>query len=629
MEQEHGSNDRILKNLRFHPKGMTITEISKQTHLTRNSVSKHLEVLRIGGHVDMRVVGNAKVYSLAQRVPMSAFLCFTRNLIVVLDRYGTIVQINEQFLNFAGLKKDEIVGENIRDVSIPIVSEAKMIALIESVEKEQFATDVRYTHNNVDFFYQMQVIPTVFEDGGQGHTIVLEDITDKRRYMWNMEFLARTAMEFVAIPKETDIYQRIAELILEFVPEGQVFVSSYDETRQKYVIRAVMDQDFRDSLIAISGRDIVGMEISLDEVFSSPFFENYGEMKSGIREIYLSEKSADGSLSFYDFAFQQIPEKICEEIAVTWNIGKAYMAFLTWNEELFGDVGILLSADGKIDSTKALDSFIRLASIAISKRMTEEQLRRSNRRFREVVEYSPFPAAIIDSDGRYTFINQKFTEIFGYTLADIPTGRKWFEKAFPDPEMRKKVIKTWEADLKNAGVSQVRPRTFPVMCKNGEMKIIQFWPVQLCENVQYITYEDISELRQVHQIILSEIAELMDVREDLWIRNQALASLETAIAIVDMNGLLKYVNPAFVSLWGYDSPEEVRGTFISDFLGSGAAAMDFVPMLDQNEQWSGLMTGFRKNKSPFTVQVHVTGIADTEGQVVGLMVSFSGEVLLT
>ena len=110
MDVDHGSPERILRPLRFRPKGMTITEIAKHTGLTRNSVSKHLEVLRMGGLVDMCTVGNAKVYSLAQRVPISAFLCFTNNLIVVLDRCGNILQINERFLSLAGLKKDEVIG---------------------------------------------------------------------------------------------------------------------------------------------------------------------------------------------------------------------------------------------------------------------------------------------------------------------------------------------------------------------------------------------------------------------------------------------------------------------------------------------------------------------------------------
>ncbi|MDD3373694.1 MAG: histidine kinase, partial [Methanoculleus bourgensis] len=49
-------------------------------------------------------------------------------------------------------------------------------------------------------FYQMQVIPTTFEDGEKGCTIVLEDITERKRYIQNTMFLARTAMDLVDLP---------------------------------------------------------------------------------------------------------------------------------------------------------------------------------------------------------------------------------------------------------------------------------------------------------------------------------------------------------------------------------------------------------------------------------------------
>jgi PAS domain S-box-containing protein len=623
MEQESDSAARILQILRFRPRGMTISEIAKQTHITRNSVSKHLEVLRIGGQVDMHVVGNAKVYSLAQRVPISAFLCFTRNLIVVLDSYGTVVQINDHLLRLAGLKKDEIIGENIRDVAIPMVSTAEMIALIEGVEREQVVTDVCHTHNNEDFFYQMQVIPTVFEDGERGRTIVLEDITEKKRYVGNMEFLAKTAMEFVDLPDETDIYQRIAELLIEFIPEGQVFVQSYDEIRHCFVIRAVMREDFRNALTSLIGRDPVGMNFPLDEVFLFPFLENPDEIERGIREIRLAEISDDDTVSFYDLAFRQIPENICEEIVHTQNIGKAYMAFFAWKGQLLGDVGVFMPRDGVIDDTRALESFVRQASIAISRSMTEKRLRRSDRRFREVVEISPFPAALIDTEGRYTFVNHTFTEIFGYTLADIPTGRDWFEKAFPDEELRTRAIATWKSDLDEAGINRIRPRTFPVRCKNGDVRAILFRPVTLCDYTQYVTYEDITELRQAHRVILSGLAKLTDVKEELRVRDQVLDALPCAVGIVDVNGHLKYVNPAFLSLWGYDSPEEVIGKRASEFLKGSAVVKNGIAVLDKNEPWSGPLTGVRKDRSTFSGQVTIRPLTDTNGQVVGLMGSFT------
>ncbi|MBT8507626.1 hypothetical protein AZH53_04230 [Methanomicrobiaceae archaeon CYW5] len=613
MDEDQGSSNRILRTLRLRPRGMTITEIAKHTGLTRNSVSKHLEVLRVGGQVDMRTVGNAKVYSLAQRVPMSAFLCFTSNLIVVLDRCGNILQINDRFLSIAGRKKEEILGENVREVALPVVSTPETLALIEGVEREQYITDVRYRPDGEEFFYQMQVVPTVFDHGERGRTIVLEDITEKKRYVRNMEFLAKSAMDFVDLPDDTDVYQRIGELIIEFIPEGKVFVQSYDEAKNTFFVRSVMDELFRQELISLLGRDPVGMPFPLDEVFLSPFLENPGEIEYGVREIPLEARPAKGVFSFYDLAFGQIPEDVCEQVVTTCNIGKAYMTFLVWKGQLLGDVGVFLAADEEIEDVHALESFIRQASIAISKRMTEERLRRSNQRFRQVVELFPFPAAIINAEGRYTFINRKFIEVFGYTLDDIPTGKEWFARAFPDAAVRRDVIATWKKDVDKAGENQVRPRMYEVTCKNGERKTVIFRPILFCDQSHYVTYEDVTELRRAQSILLDDIEDLKAVGEELRIMDMALASLPCAVAVADANRHLRYVNAAFLAMWGYESLDDVAGMDASE-LWTADGGMDWA--LDP---WSGVVTGLRRDRSSFSVQGTFALLRDDDGERLGLV----------
>jgi PAS domain-containing protein len=50
-----------------------------------------------------------------------------------------------------------------------------------------------------------------------------------------------------------------------------------------------------------------------------------------------------------------------------------------------------------------------------------------------MAETFPLPTAIIDEAGRCCIINQKFTDLFGYPLDDVPYGRRWFGLAYPDP----------------------------------------------------------------------------------------------------------------------------------------------------------------------------------------------------
>jgi PAS domain S-box-containing protein len=127
------------------------------------------------------------------------------------------------------------------------------------------------------------------------------------------------------------------------------------------------------------------------------------------------------------------------------------------------------------------------------RRKAQEALRKEKEKYRTLVEESPFGVSIIGRDGSYKYVNPEFVEMFGYTLEDIPTGREWFAKAYPDGEYRKQAIRTWSNDLKEAGCGEVRPRVFTVRCKDGSEKVVHFRPVTLESGDQFVIYEDITE----------------------------------------------------------------------------------------------------------------------------------------
>ena len=131
------------------------------------------------------------------------------------------------------------------------------------------------------------------------------------------------------------------------------------------------------------------------------------------------------------------------------------------------------------------------------RKRAEKALRQEEEKFRTFFEESPFGISIIDESGEYKYINPKFIEIFGYTLEDIPTGKVWFKKAFPNSEYRHLVISVWKNDLKKSNFGESRPRTFKVTCKDGSEKIIHFKPVTLEPGSQFVIYEDITNQEQL------------------------------------------------------------------------------------------------------------------------------------
>jgi PAS domain S-box-containing protein len=122
------------------------------------------------------------------------------------------------------------------------------------------------------------------------------------------------------------------------------------------------------------------------------------------------------------------------------------------------------------------------------RKQAEEALRTEKQRFQTVSENAPFGMAMIDQTGTYKYINPKFEELFGYNLNDIPDGKTWYSKAFPDPTYRRHAISVWINDdrLGSQKPGEKISRTFTVTCKDGTKKIIDILPVKL-ETGEYLT----------------------------------------------------------------------------------------------------------------------------------------------
>ncbi|HKI48646.1 MAG TPA: response regulator [Desulfobacteria bacterium] len=124
-------------------------------------------------------------------------------------------------------------------------------------------------------------------------------------------------------------------------------------------------------------------------------------------------------------------------------------------------------------------------------------LRGEKEKFQTLVEKSPFGLSIIGKDGHYRYINPGFTEIFGYGLEEIATGKKWFRKAFPDKEYRRWVTSTWIDDMKASRPGVTRRRIYPAACKDGSRKEIQFIPVMLETGDHFVIYKDITHEKKI------------------------------------------------------------------------------------------------------------------------------------
>ncbi len=174
---------RIKRLLKSRPKGLTISDISHTLKLNRNSVAKYLEILLITGEVEVRAYGNAKVYSLAQRVPLSSLLRFTTELILILDSDFRIIDVNDNFLSFLSLVKETLMGSDIRTLDIPSVRAiSSRIFSGEEIVPAGTKDEITLSVAGKDCTLAFKTVPTVFDDASRGFTLIFEDVTQSREF---------------------------------------------------------------------------------------------------------------------------------------------------------------------------------------------------------------------------------------------------------------------------------------------------------------------------------------------------------------------------------------------------------------------------------------------------------------
>ncbi|HWQ66868.1 MAG TPA: PAS domain S-box protein [Methanospirillum sp.] len=174
---------KIKELIRLQPQGMSITDIAQVLGKNKHSVGRYLDILHAAGHVDLRTFGMAKVYTLSSRVPLSALLSYATDLVLVLDQGNRVLQINDPFLALISLERNAVVMQELQYLRVPDPGVHDLITTLTSrvesstgkEESDEITLDTKPPR-----IYHLKIVPTVFDDGTGGTTIILEDVTAER-----------------------------------------------------------------------------------------------------------------------------------------------------------------------------------------------------------------------------------------------------------------------------------------------------------------------------------------------------------------------------------------------------------------------------------------------------------------
>jgi PAS domain S-box-containing protein len=182
MILDHQKITRIKNSLKLKPHGLSISEIATNLHLNRNSVAKYLEILLMNGEVEAKKQGTSRVYTISQRVPVSGWISFSSDLIIIVNTEGEILQANDSFLKFSNTASEEILGKHINDLHNPLFCEVPLEHFLKgSHEKKTEYFEISLDAGGKTQYFKGKLIPIIFEGGDDGVLILFENISDHKR----------------------------------------------------------------------------------------------------------------------------------------------------------------------------------------------------------------------------------------------------------------------------------------------------------------------------------------------------------------------------------------------------------------------------------------------------------------
>ncbi|MEN9469406.1 MAG: hypothetical protein RL630_1139 [Verrucomicrobiota bacterium] len=137
------------------------------------------------------------------------------------------------------------------------------------------------------------------------------------------------------------------------------------------------------------------------------------------------------------------------------------------------------SRDFLANATVVNDTLILASHDITERKRAEVELIKSRKTLEQILQDMPVPVIVLAADDptekrRVLLASRSFTELLGYTMADMPSVMDWVEKLYPDPEYRQMVVDWWQDALTNA-VQKNKPienSEFVVMGKDGTKRDI-------------------------------------------------------------------------------------------------------------------------------------------------------------
>ena len=395
MVEQTGDFSDILTLLKDNPRGMSVTEIADAAHINRNTIARYMDNLLMAGRVEMRMFGKAKVFFLSKRVPVSAMLNLSSEMVLLTDSDLNVIQANEAVFSFLSCSEDELVGHPIYEGrGCTLCGEILTEQIRTALQGETVRGELRLFKDGEEKTLDQRLYPLVLPDGKPGVTIILDDITERVKTETALEQsesmfrrLVETVSDVIWSVDENSRIQYISpqiEALLGYHPDemtGKLFSDFMPEGAGCRFAWGVLSEISKENgftliqfpLLTKDGHkiycDFTGTPIVLEE--DREIFLGYNGALRDVSDQRQAEQSAKRWKSFLDAVIDNIPGLITVSDLNThqfYYVNHAAAAFLRRGKQEFMQIKLpeLLvecGADELLDTLETAVSFKQTVNV--------------------------------------------------------------------------------------------------------------------------------------------------------------------------------------------------------------------------------------------------------------------------
>jgi PAS domain S-box-containing protein len=130
-----------------------------------------------------------------------------------------------------------------------------------------------------------------------------------------------------------------------------------------------------------------------------------------------------------------------------------------------------------------------------------DERRQAEYRMKKLIDKSPIPIAVKNPEGPL-YYNQKIQDAYGFNSDDHPDMDSFLLAAYPDPDNRAKVLRTWaKVQDRMARGEEIEPIESNITCKDGTVRPIEFF-VTPVEDSAIVMGNDLSDRKQSEQLLI-------------------------------------------------------------------------------------------------------------------------------